>query len=139
MISIGITGGLGSGKSVVARLLALQGIPVYIADDESKRLTAHSPLIRQPLTAGFVPAVTPAARRWNPPRTPPSRPQRTCRPPRQSPHPAAPCAPHRNRSRSAARPRWRGSPAPRPERPAAPRQTPRKRRRPASCRRERWR
>ena len=50
MISIGITGGLGSGKSVVARLLALQGIPVYIADDESKRLTAHSPLIRQPLT-----------------------------------------------------------------------------------------
>ena len=53
MISIGITGGLGSGKSVVARLLALQGIPVYIADDESKRLTAHSPLIRQPLTELF--------------------------------------------------------------------------------------
>lgn len=53
MIKIGITGGLGSGKSVVARLLALQGIPVYIADDESKRLTATSPLLRKQLCALF--------------------------------------------------------------------------------------
>ena len=30
MIKIGITGGIGSGKSVVAALLELSGIPVYI-------------------------------------------------------------------------------------------------------------
>ena len=38
-IKIGITGGIGSGKSVVSQLLEVMGIPVYIADVESKRLT----------------------------------------------------------------------------------------------------
>ena len=38
MIKVGITGGIGSGKSVVASLLALSGIPVYIADEESKQV-----------------------------------------------------------------------------------------------------
>ena len=40
MIKIGITGGIGSGKSMVAALLEVWGIPVYIADIESKRLKA---------------------------------------------------------------------------------------------------
>lgn len=31
MIKIGITGGIGSGKSMVAALLEVWGIPVYIA------------------------------------------------------------------------------------------------------------
>ncbi len=53
MIAIGITGGIGSGKSVVAKLLALYGIPVYIADAESKRLTATSPVIKASLIALF--------------------------------------------------------------------------------------
>lgn len=53
MISIGITGGIGSGKSVVASLLRLSGIPVYIADEESKRLTNSSPIIREQLIAHF--------------------------------------------------------------------------------------
>ena len=39
MITIGITGGIGSGKSIVSTLMELSGIPVYIADEESKRLT----------------------------------------------------------------------------------------------------
>ena len=51
MIRTGITGGIGSGKSVVAALLELEGIPVYRADDESKRLTNTSPLIREKLEA----------------------------------------------------------------------------------------
>ena len=53
MIKIGITGGIGSGKSVVAALLELSGIPVYIADTESKLLTATSPVIREKLITLF--------------------------------------------------------------------------------------
>lgn len=53
MIRIGITGGIGSGKSVVAALLSLSGVPVYIADTESKRLLATSAEIRERLTALF--------------------------------------------------------------------------------------
>ena len=53
MIKIGITGGIGSGKSVVANILSLSGVPVYIADEESKKLTNHSPIIREKLIALF--------------------------------------------------------------------------------------
>lgn len=53
MIKIGITGGIGSGKSMVAALLEVWGIPVYIADTESKHLTATSPIIREKLIALF--------------------------------------------------------------------------------------
>ena len=38
-IKIGITGGIGSGKSVVSRLFGIMGIPVYISDIEAKRIT----------------------------------------------------------------------------------------------------
>ena len=53
MIKIGITGGIGSGKSMVAALLEVGGIPVYIADTESKHLTATSPVIREKLITLF--------------------------------------------------------------------------------------
>ena len=48
-IKIGITGGIGSGKSIVSRLLETMGIPVYISDIESKRITNTDPAIRQSL------------------------------------------------------------------------------------------
>lgn len=38
MKKIGITGGIGSGKSMVSRLLAVAGIPVYLTDDRAKWL-----------------------------------------------------------------------------------------------------
>ena len=38
MITIGLTGGIGSGKSTVASLLEVYGMAVYSADTESKRL-----------------------------------------------------------------------------------------------------
>ena len=53
MITLGITGGIGSGKSVVVSLLQTMGIPAYIADDEAKRLTNTSPVIRSALIAHF--------------------------------------------------------------------------------------
>lgn len=49
MIKIGITGGIGSGKSVIATLLQLFDIPVYTADDESKKLVNRSSVIREAL------------------------------------------------------------------------------------------
>ena len=35
---IGLTGGIGSGKSTIANYIASKGIPVYIADEEDKKL-----------------------------------------------------------------------------------------------------
>ena len=48
-IKLGITVGIGSGKSVVSRLLEVMNIPVYISDVESKQLTNLDPQIRQEL------------------------------------------------------------------------------------------
>jgi dephospho-CoA kinase len=53
MIKLGLTGGIGSGKSVVASLFEIAGIPVYIADTESKRLADTLPVIRKGLTGLF--------------------------------------------------------------------------------------
>ena len=57
MIKTGITGGIGSGKSVVASLFQLLGVPVYIADEESKRLTNQSMTIRRQLIAHYGEAI----------------------------------------------------------------------------------
>lgn len=38
MLKIGLTGGIGSGKTTVARVFEKLGIPVYYADDAAKRL-----------------------------------------------------------------------------------------------------
>ncbi|KOS08436.1 dephospho-CoA kinase [Flavobacterium akiainvivens] len=35
---IGLTGGIGSGKSTIAGFFAQMGVPVYIADDEAKKI-----------------------------------------------------------------------------------------------------
>lgn len=53
MIKIGITGGIGSGKSTVATLFELHGVPVYNADDETKILNNSSPVIREQLMKHF--------------------------------------------------------------------------------------
>ena len=50
-IKIGITGGIGSGKSIVSRLLEIMGIPVYISDIEAKRITHMNDVIRRELCA----------------------------------------------------------------------------------------
>lgn len=50
-IRIGLTGGIGSGKSVVSRLLEVMGIPVYISDIETRRLMVADESIRRGLTS----------------------------------------------------------------------------------------
>lgn len=37
-MKVGITGGIGAGKSTVAKMFQLLGVPIYIADDEAKSL-----------------------------------------------------------------------------------------------------
>ena len=49
MISIAITGVIGSGQSYVSALLQKQGIPIYNADDEAKRLMLGDEGIREGL------------------------------------------------------------------------------------------
>ena len=41
LLRIGITGGIGSGKSTVARIFSLLGVPVYNADERAKWLMVH--------------------------------------------------------------------------------------------------
>lgn len=48
-IKVGITGGIGSGKSYICGILEKMGYPVYYSDQASKRLTASSPIIRKGL------------------------------------------------------------------------------------------
>ncbi len=50
---IGLTGGIGSGKSVVAKVFATLGIPVFNADEEAKKIMQGSPLIKAKLTEQF--------------------------------------------------------------------------------------
>jgi dephospho-CoA kinase len=38
MLKIGITGGIGSGKTTVCKVFKLLGIPIYFADDEAKKI-----------------------------------------------------------------------------------------------------
>lgn len=48
---VGITGGIGSGKSYVARLLCQEfGVPVYDCDSQARRLM-HTPELRRQITA----------------------------------------------------------------------------------------
>mgnify|MGYP000659644709 FL=1 len=50
---IGLTGGIGSGKSTVASMFNALGVPVYISDDEAKNLMESSKTIRQSLLLLF--------------------------------------------------------------------------------------
>jgi len=50
---LGITGGIGSGKSVVSNLLKIIGVPVYNSDVEAKKITASSLLVQKKISEKF--------------------------------------------------------------------------------------
>lgn len=50
---IGLTGGIGSGKSTVAGLFADLGVPIYIADERAKKLMNTSKVIQRELITLF--------------------------------------------------------------------------------------
>ncbi len=53
MIIVGLTGGIGSGKTTVGIYFKELGIPVYIADKEAKALMIRSKVIKRKLIALF--------------------------------------------------------------------------------------
>ncbi len=46
MIRVGLTGGIGSGKSLICSILGKLGVPVYKADVEARRLMNDHPVLR---------------------------------------------------------------------------------------------
>ena len=53
MIKIGVTGGIGSGKSVVGEILKLHNIPLFDADKEAKLLNNSSKIVQRKLISHF--------------------------------------------------------------------------------------
>ena len=53
MIRVGLTGGIGSGKSTVARILETLGIPVYYADDAAKQIMNTDEGLKQEIRKHF--------------------------------------------------------------------------------------
>lgn len=56
-MNIGITGGIGSGKSVVSKILETMGYPVFNSDIESKLLVNTDSVIIEGLTSFFGPDI----------------------------------------------------------------------------------
>jgi dephospho-CoA kinase len=50
---IGITGGIGSGKSLVCHIFEILGIPVYYADDRAKTLVHEDAALKQAIIQAF--------------------------------------------------------------------------------------
>lgn len=55
MLKIGVTGGIGSGKSVICNMFALLGIPVYDSDLRAKMVMAEDKALKEELLQNFGP------------------------------------------------------------------------------------
>jgi len=53
MLRLGVTGGIGSGKSTVCQIFETLGVPVYNADARAKYLVAHDQHLQADLTSAF--------------------------------------------------------------------------------------
>jgi dephospho-CoA kinase len=53
MLTIGLTGGIGSGKTTVAQIFEVLAIPVYYADQAAKDLMNHDPVLKEQIIAAF--------------------------------------------------------------------------------------
>lgn len=52
---VGLTGGIGSGKSTVAKIFSILGIPIYYADDRAKWLMAFNEELKKQILTHFGP------------------------------------------------------------------------------------
>ncbi len=55
MIKVGLTGGIGSGKSLVARIFSKFGVPVYDSDSATKQLYVSNNELKRELIKNFGP------------------------------------------------------------------------------------
>jgi dephospho-CoA kinase len=53
MIKVGITGGIGSGKSTVCRIFETLGVPVYYADDRAKKIMTANKQVKKAIMDVF--------------------------------------------------------------------------------------
>jgi dephospho-CoA kinase len=53
MLKVGLTGGIGSGKSTVAHIFGVLGVPVYYADDAAKRLMEQDENLKEKISRFF--------------------------------------------------------------------------------------
>ena len=53
MLKVGITGGIGSGKTTVCRVFEVLGIPVFYADDAAKSIMNTNARLRENIIKGF--------------------------------------------------------------------------------------
>jgi len=53
MLKIGITGGIGSGKTTICKVFELLGIPVFYADDEAKKIMLTDELLIAQIKENF--------------------------------------------------------------------------------------
>jgi dephospho-CoA kinase len=53
MLKIGLTGGIGSGKTTVAQIFQVLAIPVYYADDAAKELMNRDPDLKERIISAF--------------------------------------------------------------------------------------
>ena len=65
MLRIGITGGIGSGKSIASRVFQALGVPVYDADTRARWVMEHDATLRAELLAAFGPDTYDADGRLN--------------------------------------------------------------------------
>ena len=54
-LKVGLTGGIGSGKSMVARIFEVFGIPVYYADEAARQLQNNDPELKRGIIGIFGP------------------------------------------------------------------------------------
>lgn len=53
MLRVGLTGGIGSGKSTVAKIFEVLGVPVYYADAAARRLMNEDPELKKNILSHF--------------------------------------------------------------------------------------
>ncbi len=53
MLNVGLTGGIGSGKTIASKIFEVLGIPVYQADVAAKRLMESNPVLKNQLIEQF--------------------------------------------------------------------------------------
>ncbi len=57
MLKIGLTGGIGSGKTTVSQIFKILGVPVFDADTAAKEAMEHNPVLKEKLITTFGAAV----------------------------------------------------------------------------------